>query len=348
MTAVRIHEYGGPEVLRVETVPIPEPGPNQVLVRVRAASVTWWDSAYRRGTQTAPLGRPPLPLPFQLGREAAGEVAGVGGGVTPFAPGDRVVTMTCPACGACEYCIRGLDNLCIDTVYPGHQRFGGYAQYVVANVTDVLRSPDGVPDDKLASTLWSYATVLHMINDRAALRPGESVLVTAASSGMGTAALQLARLAGASPIIALTGTPSKRRALLDNGADVALDYHDPDVVQQIVRLTGGRGPDVVLDNAGGPMLQLALEAVGFAGRIVCAAVMAGRTIDFNISSIMRKHVALLGTRAATRAEQRTVLALAGAGKIDPVISARFPLTEAAAAHELLDGGGHVGKIVLLP
>ena len=349
MTAVRFYEYGGPEVLKVEQVPIPEPGPREVLVHVRAASVTWWDSAYRRGLAQGPPGRGALPLPFQLGREAAGEVAAVGPAVKNFAVGDRVVVMTCPACGQCAYCLLGADNLCIDTVLPGHQRAGGYAQYVTAPENGVLAAPDNVEYEKLACVLWSYATVLHMVDARAKVRAGESVVVTAASSGMGTAGLQLARLAGASPIIALTGSPSKMAALLDAGADVALDYHDPAIGDAIRALTRGLGADVVLDNVGGPaMVTLAVDAVRFGGRIVLASVMGGRTTELSISDTFRKQLDILGTRASTRQEQVTVLELAAAGKIDPRISARFPLTEVREAHELIDSGEHVGKIVLLP
>jgi NADPH:quinone reductase-like Zn-dependent oxidoreductase len=170
MHAVRLFEYGGPQVLQYVEAPVPETGPDEVLIRVHATSVTNWDLRYRRGELTSPPGRQPLPLPFQLGREAAGEVALVGENVARFKVGDRVVQMTCPACGHCAYCKRGLDNLCIDIGLPGHQRFGGYADYVCRRQTEVLPAPDGIPFEKLACAMWSYSTAWGMAMDRGALQ----------------------------------------------------------------------------------------------------------------------------------------------------------------------------------
>ncbi|MQY02084.1 alcohol dehydrogenase catalytic domain-containing protein [Actinomadura macrotermitis] len=348
MTAVRIHEHGGPDVLTVERVPVPAPGPGEVLLRVRATSVNWWDAGYRKGIVQPRPGVPSLPLPFQLGREAAGEVAAVGADVRSFAPGDRVVVMTCPACGRCAACRRGDDNLCQDTELPGHQRFGGYAEYVTAPEHGLLKAPDGLDFETLACVLWSYGTVLHMVNARARVQPGDTVLVTGASGGMGTAALQLSRLAGARLIIGLTGSDDKSDAILAAGADTVLNYKDTDIVEQIREHTGGTGVDVVLDNVGGPMVPLAIKAARLGGRIVLAAVMGGRTAEVHIGEIFAKHLDILGTRASTRREQELVLEFAARGQIAPVIGARYPLTEAAAAHRALDAGAHIGKIVLVP
>ncbi|GAA2625511.1 alcohol dehydrogenase catalytic domain-containing protein [Actinomadura fulvescens] len=348
MTAVRIYEHGGPEVLKVERVPVPAPAVGEVLVRVRATSVNWWDAGYRKGIVQPRPGVPALPLPFQLGREAAGEVAAIGDNVEHFAVGDRVVVMTCPACGRCASCRRGDDNLCQDTELPGHQRFGGYAEYVTAPQHGLLQAPDGVDFETLACVLWSYGTVLHMVNARARVQPGDIVLVTGASGGMGTAALQLSKLAGARQIIALTGSPGKRDALLAAGADIALNYKDTDILDKIRTHTGGAGVDVVLDNVGGPMVALAIKAARLGGRIVLAAVMGGRTAEIHIGEIFAKHLDILGTRASTRREQELVLQFAAGRKIAPVIGARYPLTEAEAAHRALDAGEHIGKIVLVP
>src|SRR3989338_2273594 len=144
MMAVRLFEYGDPSVLQYVEVPVPDIEPDEVLVKVRATSVTRWDLRYRQGLLTPPPGRAPLPLPFQLGREAAGEVAAVGADVQAFQPGDRVLALTCPACGWCGYCRRGLDNLCVDIGLPGHQRFGGYAEYVARKENELLRAPDSL------------------------------------------------------------------------------------------------------------------------------------------------------------------------------------------------------------
>ncbi len=348
MTAVRLYAHGGPDVLRVEEVPVPAPGPDEVLVRIRSAAISWWDTGYRKGIVHAPPGRPALALPFQLGREGAGEVAAVGAGVQAFSVGERVVVMTNPACGRCAMCLRGLDNLCLDTALPGHQRYGTYAQYVLVPGHGLLHAPDHVPFETLSCALWSYGTVLHMVDARARVRPGDAVLVTGASSGMGTAGLQLARLAGAHPVIGLSGSPAKAASLTAVGADVVLDYRAPDVVEQIHALTGGLGADVVLDMVGGAMVELGMRAARMGGRVVLSSIMGGRTFELRIADVFRKHLDILGTRASTRGEQQKVLQLLAAGRIAPVIGARFPLREAARAHALLDEGGHVGKVLLQP
>ena len=346
MTAVRLYEHGGPEKLKVEQVEIPQPMPNEVLVRVRAASVTAWDADYRRGVLKAPPGRAPFPLPFQLGREAAGEVAALGSAVRKFALGERVVLLTSPACGQCKFCRRGTNNLCINTSLPGHTRFGCYAEYVTVPEHGLIPAPKNLSFEKLACIMWSYGTSLHMVDARARIRPGESVVVTGASSGMGTACVQLAKLAGASPIVALTGSPGKADALLQVGADVVLNYRDSDILDQIQACTDG-GSDVVLDNIGGPMLELGVAAAQMGGRVVFASFMAGPSIKLSVIDAFLKHLDLLGSRASTPGEQERVLRMAEAGKIDPFISATFPLHEAARAHALLDKHEHVGKIVLL-
>ncbi|KAL2424489.1 hypothetical protein ABEF95_011040 [Exophiala dermatitidis] len=366
MKAVQLHEYGGPEVLRVETLPIPTPSTGEVLMRVRATSVTWWDLAFRRGYLqkiTVP-GRRGWTLPFQPGREAAGDIAAVGPGLNTnttgpqLQVGDKVVIMTCPACGHCPFCTQGYDNLCIKADLPGHTAPGGYAEYLLVRAENVLKVPEpsistpqktGASWEKLACCLWSYGTVLHMVDQRARIRPGDCVLITGASSGMGTAGIQLAKLAGANPIIGLTGSPGKKQSLLDAGADVVLNYKDEDVQVQIRKATpGGFGPDVVLDMVGGHMATLAIQVAKLGARIVMAAVMGGRSIELDIVTVFAKHLDLLGSRASTREEQARCLKLLVDGKIDPLISDVLPLEDVVKAHELLEQGTHVGKVVLKP
>jgi 2-desacetyl-2-hydroxyethyl bacteriochlorophyllide A dehydrogenase len=350
MTAVRMYQHGGPEVLKVERHPIPTPGPNELLVRVQAASVSWWDTAYRTGLIKPIPGRESFPMPQQLGREAAGDVVVVGSSVQQFKVGDKVVMLVNPACGSCFYCLRSLDNLCIRTSLPAHTAFGGYAEYIVRPENGVVKAPDsdGLNYEKLACVLWSYGTVFHMMNGRAELRPGESVLITGASGGMGTAAIQLSKFAGARPIIALSSNTWKSKSLLAAGADVVLNYKDIDIRQQILAHTNsGFGVDVVLDSVGGPMAQLGIDAARMGGRVVLAATMGGSTIELDLRQIFVKNLTLLGARASTRRDQETVLQLAAGGIINPIISHTFLLEEVVEATKLLESGQHVGKIVLV-
>ena len=347
MMAVRLFEYGEPCVLRYVEVALPEIGPDEVLVRVRATSVTRWDLRYRQGLLTPPPGRAPLPIPFQLGRDAAGEVAAAGAQVRRFRAGDRVIAMTCPACGACEYCRRGLDNLCVDVGLPGHQRFGAYAQYVARKESELLHAPGSVPFEKLACLLWSYSTVWHMAIHRGQLRPGEQVLITAASGGMGTAAIQIARLAGAGKIIAITGSAKKVAPLLELGATHVLNHRDEDVPARIMEITDGPGVDLALENVGGAMLPLCMQCLRMDGTLVSAGQHGGRYCMVDVEMLYRRHLNVLGTRGATRQEQALVVALAGEGRLDPVISHVLPLSEAAEAHRILERREQLGKIVLV-
>jgi len=348
MKAVRLSEYGQPEVLQYVDVPLPEVATGEVLVRVRATSASYWDLLYRRGGLTPPPGRPPLPLPFQLGREAAGEVVAVGTGVSRFKPGDRVVAMTCPACGNCEYCMRGLDNLCVDTTLPGYQRFGGYAQYVSRRDSELLRAPDEVPFEKLACLLWSYATVWRMAITRGSLRPGQDVLITAASSGMGTAAIQIARLGGARRIFATTGSAEKSEQLKRMGVDEVLDYREGNVPARVRELTNGAGVDLVLEFVGGDMFALGMQCLRMAGNLVSVAQHGGRMVTIDLGLLYRSDLTIHGARASTRRDQELVLALCASGKIDPVIHRVLPLRDAAEAHRILERQEHIGKIVLVP
>ena len=347
MMAVRLFEYGDPSVLRYVEVPLPEIGPDEVLVRVRATSVTRWDLRYRQGLLTAPPGRAPLPLPFQLGRDAAGEVQAVGAKVRGFRPGDRVVAMTCPACGWCEYCNRGLDNLCIDIGLPGHQRFGAYAQYVSRKESELLHAPGSVSFEKLACLLWSYSTVWHMAIDRGRLQPGQQVLITAASGGMGTAAIQTARLAGAGAIFAVTGSANKVAPLRELVATHVLNYRDEDLPARIMEITDGLGVDLALENVGGEMLPLCMQCLRMDGTLVSAGQHGGRFCTVDVELLYRRHLKVLGTRGATRQEQKLVLSLAGEGRLDPVISHVLPLRQADEAHRILERQEQLGKIVLL-
>ncbi len=348
MKAVRLLEYGEPSVLQYLDVPLPEMAEDEVLIHVRATSVTNWDLRYRRGVLTPPPGRPPLPLPFQLGREAAGEVAAVGADVTTFKAGDRVVAMTCPACGQCEFCKRGLDNLCLNTTLPGHQRFGGYAEYVSRKENEVLPAPASVPFEKLACALWSYATVWGMTFARGGLSPGQAILITGASSGMGTAAVQVARLAGAAKIFGTTGSASKMDRLKELGVHHVLNYKEENVPERVHELTGGLGVDLVLDMVGGEMFVMGMYCLRMDGTLVSAAQHGGRHVKLDLEPLYRKALNIRGARASTRGNQGLVLRLIGEGKIDPCIYQVLPLKEAERAHRMMERQEHFGKIVLIP
>jgi len=351
MKAVRFFEYGEPSVLKYMDFPMPEVGEDEVLIKVKATSVTRFDLKMRRGQIPQIPGRDPFPMPFQPGRDMAGEVVAAGAKATRFKMGDRVVGMTHPACGQCDNCRRDYDYLCTNIKIPGHQTPGGYAEYVSRKETEVLPAPEGIPYEKLASCLWNYSCVWNIISRRGDLRAGQSVLITGASGGMGTAAIQLSRLVGASKIIATTGSPAKVERLKQLGVDHVINYRDANATDQVKALTRGMGVHLVIDFVGGKMFAFGLNCLRMTGTIVnVAGEEAEDSIPMRMLTVMLLHryVNILGIRGAKRIDNQTVLELLEEGKIDPVIDRVLPLSEAVKAHELLENSEHIGKIVLVP
>ena len=351
MNAVRFFECGGPDVLSYVDVPIPDVGVDEVLIRVRATSVTSWDLRYRAGNlPPGPIpGRAPFPLPFQLGRDAAGEIVTTGANVTKWTAGDRVVQMTQPACGQCIMCLRGTDNLCVNTEIPGHQIFGGYAEYVVRHQDSVLRIPNGAGFEAAAALLWAYATPMNCLR-RAPVGPGDTVLITGASGGMATACTQLAKLSGAT-VIGTTTKPERGDTLKTLGYDYIVQSTDPDVIDEVRALTNGLGADVVWDCVGGNdffRLSVACTRLGGSVIVLGAPFDAGWGLEMDVVSFIFKELSVLGIRGATRRDQQVCLELLARGQIDPVIDRSFPLAAAAEAHAYLEGQRQIGKVLLLP
>jgi len=348
MKAVRIFEYGDPSVLQDVDVPLPEIEDTDVLIKVGATSITGWDLKYRIGKIKAPPGRDPLPMPFQLGRDAVGEVVGVGPKVTRCREGDRVVGMVHPACGHCINCLRDLDNLCVNTKLPGHQTFGGYAEYVSRRETEILPAPDGVSYETLGAFLWSYSTTWSIVERRGDLQPGQSVLILGASGGMGTAAIDVCRFVGASPIIGTTGSPDKVEKLKKLGCDHAVVYKDSDAVDQIKKCSGTNGVDLVMDFVGGEMFNFGLRCLRMAGTFVVVGGSGSPDVPLSPDFMIGMAPNIHGVRASKRKDQKTILKLLGEGKFDPVIDRVLPLQEAAEGHRILERREHIGKIVLKP
>jgi NADPH:quinone reductase-like Zn-dependent oxidoreductase len=351
MKAVRLFEHGGPEVLTYLDVPIPEVGADEVLIRVRATAANHWDLRYRAGNLPPTLpGRPPWPMPFQLGRDAAGEVVATGDRVTRWSPGDRVVQMPHPPCGSCVMCLRGHDNLCIDTAYPGHQVFGGYAEYIVRRQDAVLPIPDGVDFETAAATLWSYTTPVNCAVRRAPVGIGDTVVITGASGGMATACAQLAKLGGAT-VIGTTTKLDRDDQLKTLGYDHILHSTDPEMPNQVRGLTRGLGADAVWDCVGGTaFLQLSVACARLGGTVIVLGAPFDQGFDLKVNGMafIGKELTVAGVRGATRRDQQLCMELLGAGKISPVIDRAFPLSAAAEAHAYLENQRQIGKVLLLP
>ena len=342
MMAATFREYGGPEVMRWEEVDDPVPGPGEVLIEVRACGLNHSDLDSRAGTS-----RWPFPMPWVLGAEFAGTVAGVGPDVEGMAPGEPVTAYQQYACGTCAACVRWRQDLCERFVVFGTDRWGGYAELVVVPARAVIPlrgGDDFVPAAAaqcVASTAWS------MVTSVAAIRPGETVLVPSASGGVAGAAVQAAVITGAR-VIASVGAPQKADAVRKLGADVVFCYLETPVADAVADATRGRGVDAVVDTTGGPRFAEHLAAMAPDGRLVTCGAHAGEVVPLDIIELFRRGHRILGFMVATPDEIRTALELALTGRISVPVDRTFRLAEAAEAHAYMAERRHVGKIVLVP
>jgi NADPH:quinone reductase-like Zn-dependent oxidoreductase len=340
--AVRFHEHGGPDVLRVEEVSDPVLGDDDVLVRVRSCALNHFDIDLREN-----LSRWPLPLPWILGLEFVGDVAAVGKAVHGFSEGERVWVLHELACLECEYCLAGEDNLCVAAEMWSVQRPGGYAEYIAAPARAVFPLPDSISYDVAAAGQIVFTTAWHMLVTRGRVKAGDTVLVSAAGSGVGHAALQIAKLAGAT-VIATAGSDDKLRSARIDGADHTINYSRDHVTATALDLTGGRGVDLVVENVGGEQFGACLGALRKNGRFVTCGGHAGEVVKFDIVPFFRNEWQVIGSRTGTTQEIRIVMDLITARKLCPRVHAALPLEEAAQAHRILENRENFGKVVLNP
>jgi NADPH:quinone reductase-like Zn-dependent oxidoreductase len=359
MKAVRLFEFGGPEQLVFGDHPLPQFGPNDVLVKVLATSVSRWDIKYRSGEvhefygkatghHGGIHGRRAFPMPMQLGRDAAGEVAAVGPNVSTLKPGDRVLGMTNPENTLSRASIRGLGNLSGGVDLPGHTMFGGYAQFVARPESYWIKTSPDLDPDLGAVAMWPCATAHRIIADRLEVRLNDIVLVTGAAGGMGTATLQLAKLAGAT-VIATTRHLGKADKLKRGGADHVVDSGRDDAVKLIRDLTNGEGVDAAVEYTGAPaLMRLCIDSLRLGGTF-CPVGGELTEIPLRVVDMVSKELNVRGIRGATRNDQRVIAELLEKRRIGMPIHAVLPLARVAEAHAMLEHSDDlVGRIVLHP
>lgn len=340
MLAAAFREYGGPDVLRWEELDDPVPGPDDVLIDVRACGVNHADLDSRAGTS-----RWPFALPFVLGCEFAGAIAAVGERVEEYRVGQPVTALQQYACGRCPSCRSWREDLCPNFTVFGTDCWGGYAELVrvPARALVPLRSADefvlAAAAQCVVSTAW------HMVIVLSEVRPGETVLVPSASGGVASAAVQCAKIAGAH-VIATVGDRSKADAVGALGADEVLCYAECDVQECVAELTGGEGVDAVIDTVGGPHFRSHLDCMRRDGRLATCGAHAGEVVELDIIELFRRGHRILGFRLATPSELKSSLDMVFDGRITVPIAETFPLHEAARAHVALERREHVGKLVL--
>jgi NADPH:quinone reductase-like Zn-dependent oxidoreductase len=340
MKVAWFHKFGGPEVLVHEEAPNPAPKPGEALVRVRAVGINHVDLDHRAGTS-----RIPVTFPHILGREFAGEVAGNAGS---FKEGDRVwVTCRVP-CRKCELCLAGRDNLCLQEGYFGLDIPGGYAEYVAVPIANLNALPAHVSYENAAAAQIAFGTAWHVLINRGGLQAGQTVLIQAAGSGIGSAAVQVAKLAGAAMIIATASSEKKLEQAKALGATHLINYSREKFADQVMALTGGRGVDVVMEHIGGEVFTESLKCLARGAIIVTVGAHAGEVVQFDIIPFFRRELRLAGSKNASVLELRKVMGLVADGKLKPVIHKALPLSQAAEGHRVVDSRDFFGKVILLP
>jgi NADPH:quinone reductase-like Zn-dependent oxidoreductase len=342
MKAVLFQTHGGPDVLEYTDFPTPQPGPGQVLVKLKAAALNRLDLWVRQGWAGIRLEYPHIP-----GADGAGEVAALGPGVSGWNIGDRVVINANLGCGTCEFCAAGQDNLCRNWQLLGETVRGTYAEFTPVPAGNVYSIPDGYDEKLAAAAALVFQTAWHSLIERGGLRPGETVLVVGASGGVNTASIQIAKLAGA--MVYVVGSGPEKLALAQSlGADVLIDRSEEENWSKAVyQQTNRRGVDIVVDNVGTTFPQ-SLRAARKGGRILTVGNTGGPKFEIDNRYIFSKGLSILGSTMSTRAGFASVMALVFAGKLKPVIDQVFPLKDARQAQERLERGENFGKIILTP
>jgi NADPH:quinone reductase-like Zn-dependent oxidoreductase len=343
MRAAVVREHGGLEKIVVETRPVPQPGPAEVLVRVRAAGLNHLDLWVRRGVPGHPF-----PLPLVLGCDLSGVVEAVGSSAVRNAkPGDAVCVAPGVSCGVCARCLAGDDNLCKDYGILGETRDGGCAEFAVVPAANLLPKPPEMSFEDAAAWPLAFLTAWHMLAVRAAVRPGETVLVHAAGSGVGSAAVQIAKLLGAR-VLATAGSAAKLARAKALGADEGIDYLASDFVAEVRRLTGKRGVDVVVEHTGAATWDGSVRCLAWGGRLVTCGATSGFEAAFDLRVLFFKQLSFLGSTMGSRAELWTILDLLRAKRLRPVVDRVMPLADVREAHRAMESREQFGKIVLVP
>ena len=338
MRAVPITQHGGPEVLQLLEVPDPAPGPGQALVRVRACALNHLDLWQRHGLEHVKL-----PLPHIPGSDISGEV--VDPGESGLAAGARVIVHPGLNCGHCPACLGGQDSLCATYGIVGYQSEGGYAELAAVPAHNLIALPPQVSFTDGAAFPLTFLTAWHMLVSRAHVREGETVLVMAAGSGVGQAAIQVARLHGGR-VIATARQKEKLDAARALGADDVVDTSQPDWSAEVRRLTNKRGADVVFEHVGAAVWDQALKSLARGGRLVTCGATSGHRGEIDLRVLFVKQQSLLGSYMGTRADLGAAVEGLASGRLKPAVDSVLPLARAADAHRRLEAREQFGKIVL--
>lgn len=342
MNAMVIREHGGPEVLHAESIPMPEPGPGQVRVAVRAVALNHLDVWVRRGGPAFHVD-----FPHRLGAEIAGEIDAVGPGVSDLEIGARAVVSPGLSCGVCAACLSGRDNFCRHYQILGESTQGGYGDRIVVPRANIAPYPGDLPFEEAAASLLTFVTAWQMLVGRAQIVPGEWVLIHGAASGVGVAAIQIAKLFGAR-VIATASTADKLALATSLGAEHAINYAEADFLAETKRITGKVGVDCVFEHVGGETFEKSIKAVRWGGRIVTCGATSGFCPAIDLRHVFFRQISILGSTMGSKGDMLTVLDHVAKKRLRPVVDSVLPLSEAARAHQRIEARDVRGKIVLRP
>jgi len=340
MKAARIHQFGGPEVLKYEDVPDPQPRKDQVLVRVKACSLNHLDVWARKGL-------PGVKLPHILGADIAGEVAEVGEYVSGFTPGQRVLVAPMHFCGHCPKCVAGLQNQCREFTVLGNGVDGGNCELIAVPAANVIPIPDSLDFNQAASIPLVFLTAWHMLVGRAGIRPGQTVLVLGASSGVGIAAIQIAKLFHCR-VITTAGDEGKLEKARALGADHGIHHYKQKISEEVRKITNKEGVDIVVEHIGAATWDESAKSLRSGGTLVTCGATTGPSVGLDLRHLFARQLTLLGSYMGTMGELHEVLNHVLAGRLKPVVDRVFPLSDIRAAHEHMENSQMFGKIVLNP
>jgi NADPH:quinone reductase-like Zn-dependent oxidoreductase len=338
MKAVRIHQFGGPEVLTYEEIPDPKPRKDQVLVRVRACALNHLDLWVRNGL-------PGVNLPHILGSDIAGEIAEVGEYISDFKPGQRVIIAPMSFCNHCPKCVAGLQNQCRQFTVYGNAIDGGNCELIAVPAVNIIPIPDSLDFIQAASVPLVFVTAWHMLTGRAGIRAGQTVLIIGANSGVGIAAIQIAKMFHCR-VITTAGDERKIQKARELGADFVINHYQQKIAQEVRTITKGEGVDIVFEHVGPATFQESMRSLKAGGTLVTCGATTGPKVDLELRFLFSRNLSVLGSYMGTMSELNEVLGHVFAGRLKPVVDRVFPLQEIRAAHEYLEKSQMFGKVVL--
>jgi NADPH:quinone reductase-like Zn-dependent oxidoreductase len=340
MKAVRLHEFGGPEVLRYEDAPDPQLQKDQVLLRVKACAMNHLDLWVRKGL-------PGVKLPHILGSDVAGEIVEVGEYVSGLEVGQRVLIAPMSFCRHCQKCVAGLQNQCREFTVLGRGIDGGNCELIAVTPEKVIPIPDHLDFTQAASVPLVFLTAWHMLVSLAQIRPGQTVLVLGANSGVGIAGIQIAKL-WQSTVIATAGDDRKIEKARELGADYVINHYQQKISEEVRRITSKDGVDVVMEHVGVATWEESMRSLKAAGTLVTCGATTGPQVGLDLRFLYSRQWKIFGSYMGTMGELHEVLKHVFSGRLKPVVDRTFPLEETRRAHQYLETSQMFGKVVLLP